>query len=123
MYDTSIAESAASKADKLPRPVGPYILVALPPVEEKTTGGIYRPDQLKEREGTATIFGYVVSIGSDAYTDSGRFPTGPRCSVGDWVMFRSYSGTRFKYDGQEYRVMFDDSVEAVVVDPSKFERV
>lgn len=123
MYDTSRAEEAAKKADQLPVPVGPYVLLAIPEIQEKTAGGIYRPDDLKTREGTATIFGLVVAMGPDAYQDSDRFPSGARCSAGDWVMFRSYSGTRFKYDGAEYRLLFDDSVEAVVSDPGKFERV
>jgi len=123
MYDTSKAEEAAKKADQLPTPVGPYVLVAIPEIQEKTAGGIYRPDDLKTREGTATIFGLVVTMGPDAYQDESRFPNGPRCKPGSWVMFRSYSGTRFKYDGSEYRLMFDDSIEAVVNDPAKFERV
>jgi len=123
MYDTSKAEEAAKKADQLPTPVGPYVLVAIPEIQEKTAGGIYRPDDLKTREGTATIFGLVVTMGPDAYQDESRFPNGPRCEPGSWVMFRSYSGTRFKYDGAEYRLMFDDSIEAVVNDPAKFERV
>ena len=122
MYEKLDSAEVEKLIDDLPKPAGPYLLIAVPKVEEKTKGGIYRPDILKDREGMATIFGLVLDMGADAYQDHSRFPNGPRCKVGDWVMFRSYSGTKFKYDGREYRVIFDDGVEAIVPDPAKFER-
>ena len=64
-----------------------------------------------------SIIGLVVDMGDQAYGDAERFPTGPWCKQGDYVMFRANSGTRFKVDGLEYRLMNDDSVEAVVADP------
>jgi len=119
VYSAQIEEMAEAI---LPVPAGYKILVAMPKVEEKTEGGIYRPDQLIALEQTASIFGCVVSLGPDAYADTAKYLNGPWCKPGDWVVFRSYSGTRFRIDAQEYRLINDDTVEAVVDDPRKIER-
>jgi chaperonin GroES len=119
MYSTEIK---ISDATKIPNPKGYKVLIAVPHVEEKTSGGILRPDSLRKLEETASIFGYVVSMGELAYQDTKKFPTGPYCEVGDWVVFRSYSGTRFRIGNQEFRLINDDTVEAVIDDPSGIER-
>jgi co-chaperonin GroES (HSP10) len=69
-----------------------------------------------------SIIGLVVDMGEQAYNDPERFTTGPWCKQGDYVMFRANSGTRFKVNGLEYRLMNDDSIEAVVADPSGVSR-
>lgn len=102
----------------LPKPQGYRILVAVPDVAEKTKGGILLPDELKALEKTASIFGFVVAMGPDCYKDKEKFPSGPWCQKGDFVLFRSYSGTRFKIEGQEFRIINDDTVEAIAEDPS-----
>lgn len=106
----------------LPAPQGYRILVAVPDIKAATKGGILLPDELKALEKTASIFGFVLRLGSDAYKDESKFPTGPWCKEGDFVLFRSYSGTRFRISGQEFRIINDDTVEAVVADPSKVAR-
>lgn len=118
------AETKLSKdtLGKLPRPQGYRILIAVPDVEEKTKGGIILPDVLKSKEETASIVGQVLECGLDCYTDHDRFPNGPYCSEGEWVMFRAYSGTRFKVDGKEFRLINDDSVEATLSRPDWIER-
>lgn len=108
--------------DKLPYPTGYRILIVVPEVEEKTKGGIIRPDALKTKEETASIVGRVLRMGSDCYSDPDRFPEGPYCGSGDWIMFRAYSGTRFKVGGKEFRLINDDSVEAILNDPDGIER-
>lgn len=108
--------------DQLPDPVGYRMLIALPKVNEKTKGGIYKPDDLVKREETASMLGCVLKMGSDCYRDPDRFPNGAYCKVGDWVIIRSYAGTRFKFKGQEYRLINDDVVEGVVANPKEFER-
>jgi co-chaperonin GroES (HSP10) len=70
-----------------------------------------------------STIGLVLDMGEQAYTDEGRFPTGPWCKQGDYVMFRMNTGTRFKVGGVEYRLMNDDSIEAVVADPRGVSRV
>jgi co-chaperonin GroES (HSP10) len=64
----------------------------------------------------------VLKVGPEAYADADKFPSGPYCKEGDFVIFRSYSGTRFKVAGKEFRIINDDTVEAVVDDPRGYER-
>ena len=111
------------KSDTFPNPTGYKLLIAMPTLEEKTEGGIFIPDAMKEAESTASVVGLVVMMGDMAYQDEDKFPTGPYCKEGEWVIFRSYSGTRFKLEGQEFRLINDDTVEAVVTDPRGVKRV
>jgi len=108
---------------QIPKPVGYRILIALPSVEE-TYGesGIVKSSQTLRDEYILSMVGVVLDMGDQAYSDADRFPTGPWCKEGDYVMFRANSGTRFKVGKQEYRLMNDDSIEAVVNDPSKITR-
>jgi len=107
---------------KLPEPVGYKILIAVPELSEKTEGGVFMPESLKQAEETASIIGYVIKIGKEAYSDTTKFPDGPWCKEGDFIIFRSYSGTRFKVSGKEFRIINDDTVEAVVEDPRGYSR-
>jgi len=104
-------------AQVLPEPSGYRLLIALPEVEEQTEGGLYIPDERRVAESVASIVGYVMKMGPDAYADEKRFPNGPWCKEGDWVVMRAYSGTRVRIHGKEFRLINDDSVEAVVEDP------
>lgn len=124
MYKTNAVETVEPKvAAQLPEPQGYKILIALPEVKEKTEGGVIRPDIFRDREETATILGFVLKLGADCYQDEKRYPNGAWCKEGDFVIFRAYSGTRFKVHGREFRLINDDSVDAVVRDPSGYERV
>ena len=116
----AVASQIAS--ERLPHPQGYKILIAMPGVEEKTGGGVYIPEDLKQREEVASILGRVISMGPDAYADKTRTAV-PWCKPGDWVIFRAYSGTRFIIDKQEFRLINDDTVEAVVPDPTGYKRV
>jgi co-chaperonin GroES (HSP10) len=109
---------AELKDECIPKPVGYHILVAMPEVEEKYKSGIIKSAKTVNHEGLLSMVGLVVDMGSEAYSDTSRFPNGPWCKIGDYVMFRSNSGTRFKVGGKELRLMNDDSLEAVVSDPS-----
>ena len=106
---------------KLPKPKGYKLLIAIPKKDEKI-GSIHLPDQYRKAEETASICGMVIDMGDDAYQDRDKYPMGAWCDVGDWVIFRSYSGTRLKVQGVEYRLINDDTVEAVVEDPRSVER-
>ncbi len=117
--NTTTEEKVASK---LPNPQGYKILIGVPEVSDKTDGGVIMPDGLKSAEETASIIGFVMNLGPDAYADEGKFPNGPYCKEGDFVIFRSYSGTRFKIHGKEFRLINDDTVEAVVDDPRGYAR-
>ena len=121
MYAANKFEDEDLKA-KLPEPVGYKILIAVPEINEKTEGGLYMPDKLKQAEETASIIGFVLKVGVEAYSDPAKFPDGPWCKEGDFIIFRSYSGTRFKVLGKEFRIINDDTVEAIVEDPRGYSR-
>jgi len=104
-------------ASQLPEPTGYRLLIALPEVEEMTEGGIYITDERRTAESVASVVGYVMKVGPDAYSDEKRFPNGPWCKEGDWIVMRAYSGTRLRIHGKELRIINDDSVEAVIEDP------
>jgi len=103
---------------QLPTPVGYHLLVAMPEVEEKyEDSSILKVVDVMNREAVMSIIGLVLGMGDQAYSDKDRFSTGAWCKVGDYVMFRANTGTRFSVRGAEYRLMNDDSIEAIVKDP------
>ena len=105
------------KRKQLPEPKGWKILVAMPQADETTDGGIIKASSTIRDEEVSNICGYVMKLGPDAYKDTKRFSE-PWCKKGDWVIFRAYSGTRIVMYGQEFRLINDDTVEAVVDDPT-----
>lgn len=121
--DIKMPEGEVRGAKQLPEPKGFKILIALPELEEKTDGGIYLPEQVRNTEALATVVGFVLKLGDLCYQDEKKFPNGPWCNEGDWVVFRAYSGTRIKIHGREFRLINDDMVEAVVEDPRGISRV
>ena len=123
MTDEPVKISDAELELQLPRPVGYRILVALPQPDETVAGtSILKTETAKTQDHIMSIIGLVVDMGAGAYADKERFPDGAWCKEGDFVMFRMNSGTRFTIGGIEYRLMNDDSVEAVVTDPSGIQR-
>jgi co-chaperonin GroES (HSP10) len=109
--------NAPEVASQLPKPTGYRILIALPEPDKVTSGGILKADETLRVEEVASITGFVLALGPDAYKDQSRFPSGPFCKPGDFVLMRAYSGTRFKVHGKEFRLIVDENVEAVVADP------
>jgi co-chaperonin GroES (HSP10) len=107
---------------QIPKPVGYRVLIALPTIEETYESGIVKADRTLNEERILSTMGIVLDMGGEAYSDKERFPNGPWCKVGDFVMFRPNSGTRFKVNGQELRLLNDDSIEAVVPDPKGITR-
>lgn len=109
-----------TKATALPTPAGHKLLCIVPEVSEKIDGtslDLVRDIATMKQEEHATTVLFVLRMGSGAYKDPERFPTGPWCKEGDFVLVRTYSGTRFKIFGKEFRVINDDQVECVVQDP------
>ena len=119
---STLPEAVEDKAKQLPQPSGYHILVAIPDAEEKFESGIIKSDITRHHEEVlATVF-FVVKMGPDCYKDSSKFPTGPWCKEGDFVLCRPNSGTRMKIHGREFRMINDDSVEATVQDPRGISR-
>ena len=123
MYSAVKKEEEPKVASQMPKPKGYKLLISPVQVEEKTEGGVYVPDAIRDAEGIASIIGFVVKMGDDAYKDKDKFPNGAYCKEGDFVIFRSYSGTRFKIHNEEFRLINDDTVEAVVDDPRGYRRI
>jgi len=110
------------KTTQLPEVKGYRILCAVPNVDEKYESGLIKADKTKHIEEHSTVVLFVIKLGDMAYADKDRFPTGPWCKEGDFVITRAYSGTRIKIHGKEFRIINDDTVEAVVDDPRGYER-
>ncbi len=110
------------KATQLPKPSGYRILCAIPEVEKAFDGGILKADETLHYEEVLTTVLFVVDLGPDCYTDKERFPSGPWCKKGDFVLVRPNSGSRLIIHNKEFRLINDDSIEAVVDDPRGISR-
>ena len=113
-------QSAEQKAKQLPDPKTFHLLCVVPEAMEEYADsevGLVKAGQTQYYEEMLTPVLFVVKVGPDAYKDTSRFPSGPSCKEGDFVIVRPNSGTRLKIHGREFRIINDDSVEAVVEDP------
>jgi co-chaperonin GroES (HSP10) len=121
--ETESAAEAVIKAKQLPDPSGYKILCMVPKIEA-TFGesDIIKPDSVIDNEQISTVVLFVAKLGPQAYADKERYPNGPWCKVGDFILARAYSGTRLKIHGTEWRIINDDTVEAVVEDPRGINR-
>lgn len=116
-------KSDEEKATQLPKPSGYRILCAIPEAEKEHDGsGLLKADITLQNEEALTTVLFVVELGEDCYKDPTRFPTGPWCKKGDFVLVRPHAGTRLVIHGREFRIINDDSVEAVVADPRGIRR-
>jgi co-chaperonin GroES (HSP10) len=118
----SVTMTAEEKATQLPTPSGYRILCAIPDIEKEYDSGIIKADTTIQNEETLTTVLFVVALGPDCYQDKTRFPSGAWCKPGDFVIARPYSGSRLVIHGKEFRMINDDSVEGVVLDPRGIKR-
>jgi co-chaperonin GroES (HSP10) len=115
--------SAEDKATSLPEPAGHKLLCIVPDVSQTfENSSLIKADTYMRQEEHATTVLFVLKVGPSAYKDDTRFPTGPWCKPGDFVLVRTYSGTRFKIFGKEFRLINDDQVDGIVQDPRGFTR-
>lgn len=115
-------KSNEEKATQLPKPSGYRILCAIPEQEKEFESGIAKADETMRIEETLTTVLFVVDLGPDCYSDKSRFPNGPWCKKGDFILAKPYSGSRLVIHGREFRIINDDTVEAVVDDPRGIKR-
>jgi len=115
-------KSQEEKARQLPQPSGYRLLCAIPEQEKEYESGLLKADQTLHYEEVLTTVLFVVDMGPDCYKDATRFPTGPWCKKGDFVLVRPNAGTRLVIHGREFRIINDDSVEGVVQDPRGIKR-
>lgn len=109
--------SAEEKAKQVPDPVTFHLLCVLPEIDEEYESGLVKAGQTMHFEEVLSPVLFVVKLGPDAFKDEKRFPSGPSCKTGDFVLVRPNTGTRIRIHGKEFRIINDDSVEAVVQDP------
>ena len=111
------------KGKQLPRPSGYRILCAIPEVDKEYEGtNLIKADETLRNEETLTTVLFVVDMGPDCYKDEKRFPTGPWCKPGDFILIRPHAGSRLVIHGREFRIINDDTVEGVVDDPRGIRR-
>lgn len=118
----NIEASNEEKAKQLPKPSGYRILCAIPEIEKEFDSGLVKAESTVHYEEVLTTVLFVITMGPDCYKDPARFPTGPWCKEGDFVLVRPNSGTRVIIHGREFRIINDDSVEAVVDEPRGIRR-
>ena len=119
---TTLPTTAEDKARQVPDPSTYHLLCVLPEIDENYESGLVKAGQTMHYEEVLSPVLFVVKLGPDAYKDEKRFPSGPSCKVGDFVLVRPNTGTRIKIHGKEFRIINDDSVEAVVQDPRGISR-
>jgi co-chaperonin GroES (HSP10) len=107
----------------IPRPTGWKLLCAVPTFSKTFEGtNIVKADSVLQAEEQTTSVLWVMAVGPDAYRDPEKFPSGPWCKEGDFVLVRTYAGTRFRVFGKEFRLLNDDQIDAVVDDPRGISR-
>jgi co-chaperonin GroES (HSP10) len=111
------------KAKQIPDPATYHLLCMLPEAKEEYEGGILKASKTMQYEELLSPVLFVAKIGPDAFKDEKRFPSGPSCKVGDFIIVRPNSGTRMKIHGTEWRLLNDDAVEATISDPRGIQRV
>jgi chaperonin GroES len=111
------SKADASLIERMPQPTGWRMMILPYRGKGKTQGGVLLPDQVVEDGQIQTVVGYVLKQGELCYKDESKFPEGPWCKTGDWVIFARYAGSRFKIDGGEVRIINDDEILATINDP------
>jgi co-chaperonin GroES (HSP10) len=119
---TVLPETPEQKAKQLPDPSGYRILCAIPEIEDAYDSGLIKADTTVRYEELLTTILFVIKMGPDCYKDEARFPSGPWCKQGDFILVRPHAGTRVKIHGREFRIINDDAVEGVVEDPRGISR-
>ena len=116
--EKSEKKEITNEKDKLPQPTG-WRLIVLPfKMDEKTKGGIIMNETTLEKQQVASQCGNVLAMGPQCYSDKERYPNGPWCKVGDWVIFARYAGSRIQIEGGEIRLLNEDEILATVQDPT-----
>jgi co-chaperonin GroES (HSP10) len=115
--DVKAVEQDKSLLERLPTPTGYRLLVLPYSGPKKTKGGIYLSDTTQDTIQMTTVCAYVLKVGDLAYKDKEKFPNGPWCQKGDWIIFGRYAGARFKIEGGEVRILNDDEIIGKINNP------
>ena len=113
----ALAEKYKEETEKLPKPTGWRIIVLPFRMDEKTKGGIFMGQDTLDKQQVASQCGNVLAMGPQCYKDKERYPDGPWCKKGDWVIFARYAGSRIQIEGGEIRLLNEDEILATVKNP------
>ena len=113
----ALQEKYKEETDKLPKPTGWRIIVLPFRMDEKTKGGIFMGQDTLDKQQVASQCGNVLAMGPQCYKDRERYPNGPWCKKGDWVIFARYAGSRIQIEGGEIRLLNEDEILATVKNP------
>ena len=119
---TVLPETPEEKAKQVPDPSGYRIFCGIPEIDDQFDNGLVKADITRKHEEMLTTVLFVMKMGPDCYKDKERFPSGPWCKQGDFILVRPHAGTRVKIHGREFRIINDDAVEGVVEDPRGISR-
>jgi chaperonin GroES len=117
-YKEEPVKEITTESTKLPMPTGWRMLILPFRMKEKTDGGIIMGTETIDRQQVASQCGNVIAMGDACYVDKERYPNGPWCKVGDWVVFARYAGSRIEIEGGEVRLLNEDEILATVQDPT-----
>ena len=117
VWDTKTPEKQKKELEKVPTPTGFRMVLYPLKLESKTSGGLHLTDETVEQSQIATNVCKVLKMGPSCYKDKERFPQGPWCKEGNWVLITRYAGSRIKIDGGVLRIVNDDEILAVIDDP------
>ena len=113
----ALEEKYKRQEENLPQPTGWRLLVLPFKMKDKTKGGLVLADSTLEKQQVASQCGLILAMGPQCYKDKERYPEGPWCKVGEWVMFARYAGSRIKIEGGEIRLLYDDEILATIKSP------
>ena len=110
-------EEKEEYVSSLPEPTGYRLLIRPFAGAQKTKGGILLADSTIETIQATTVVGLVIKMGNLCYRDKEKFPLGPWCKTGQFVMYGRYAGSRFKNKWGEHRILNDDEIIGVIQKP------
>ena len=113
----ALEEKYKEQTEKLPKPTGWRIIVLPFKMNDKTKGGVLMTESTLERQQIGSQCGLVLAMGPQCYKDKERYPEGPWCKVGDWVIFARYAGSRIQIEGGEIRLLNEDEILATIKNP------
>ena len=117
VWDGAQAEKKKNEVEKIPQPSGWRMVLFPLKLQGKTKGGVLLTDDTVTESQVTTNICKVLKMGPECYKDKEKFPSGPWCKEGDWVLITRYAGSRIRIDGCELRIINDDEILAVVDDP------
>ena len=117
VWDGAQAEKKKNEVEKIPQPSGWRMVLFPLKLQGKTKGGVLLTDDTVTESQVTTNICKVHKMGPECYKDKEKFPSGPWCKEGDWVLITRYAGSRIRIDGGELRIINDDEILAVVDDP------